>query len=423
MPWIYGILSLFIISITSCIIIKIYDIEKKYLQILISGIIVSFPSIVGMMSYTYLCFSFSISFLLSVWAVYFMKKGSYIYCLLCLIFSISIYQAYIAVTASLAIICIFQMLIRGNQDFTSIVRNMVFYFLIIITSVISYWLMTKFLLFITEYQFNSYTSERINSDWGIYPRIYWLIINLYSSLVAGTYGFATTPLAKIIHYIFISGIIITVISTQIKQKKISQFLLCLFLIIMYPFAINCIHLVAPLGTHTLTLLSFASIYIFVIIIVQQFYSQHKKIYDFTLILLGLLLINNIFIANKAHLRQYIQHENTQAFYTGIITQIKETPGFDKDSKVALCGKVQNNVYDFSNWTKDDITGIFDGPIYNIYSNTLYIRYYLGFDVPYANADEIKKIQETEEFKEMSYYPYYGSVKKIGNYIVVKFGND
>jgi sporulation protein YlmC with PRC-barrel domain len=50
----------------------------------------------------------------------------------------------------------------------------------------------------------------------------------------------------------------------------------------------------------------------------------------------------------------------------------------------------------------------------------FVRYYIGFDVPFADASEIQALRQTQEFAEMSVYPYYGSVQKIGDYIVVKF---
>ena len=58
--------------------------------------------------------------------------------------------------------------------------------------------------------------------------------------------------------------------------------------------------------------------------------------------------------------------------------------------------------------------------FRAYSKNAFINYYLGFDIPFATDSEIKEIKGTPDFAEMDVYPYYGSIKKIGDYIVVKF---
>ena len=58
---------------------------------------------------------------------------------------------------------------------------------------------------------------------------------------------------------------------------------------------------------------------------------------------------------------------------------------------------------------------------NIYSRENFFRRYLGFDVPFASQEELDVLSKTAEYEQMAEYPYYGSVKKIGDYIVVKLG--
>ena len=59
---------------------------------------------------------------------------------------------------------------------------------------------------------------------------------------------------------------------------------------------------------------------------------------------------------------------------------------------------------------------------NIYSRNQFIKLYCGFDADFASEEEIKTLSENQTFKEMKIYPYYDSVKKIDNYMVVKFGD-
>ena len=58
---------------------------------------------------------------------------------------------------------------------------------------------------------------------------------------------------------------------------------------------------------------------------------------------------------------------------------------------------------------------------NIYSRENFIKYYLGFDIPFASEEELASLGEDVRVQEMAEYPYYGSVKKIDDYMVVKLG--
>ena len=46
---------------------------------------------------------------------------------------------------------------------------------------------------------------------------------------------------------------------------------------------------------------------------------------------------------------------------------------------------------------------------------------MGTDIPLATAEEISALEAREEFLAMAEYPYYGSVQKIDDFIVVRLG--
>jgi len=58
---------------------------------------------------------------------------------------------------------------------------------------------------------------------------------------------------------------------------------------------------------------------------------------------------------------------------------------------------------------------------NIYSRENFLRRYMGTDIPLADVETVAALEKSEEFMAMAEYPYYGSVKKIDDCIVVKLG--
>ena len=117
------------------------------------------------------------------------------------------------------------------------------------------------------------------------------------------------------------------------------------------------------------------------------------------------------------------YENTFAFFSSLATQIKTTPGLKQGTKIALVGETDeliNNYYEYKD--TDKIMGA-NGVTPNIYSREKFIKYYIGFNVCFADESEVERITKNIVFKKMPQYPYYGSVRVIDDYIVVKFSEE
>lgn len=70
---------------------------------------------------------------------------------------------------------------------------------------------------------------------------------------------------------------------------------------------------------------------------------------------------------------------------------------------------------------DTLTGV-TGFKPDSYSKERFLEQYVGFAIPFASQAEEAEIAASPEFAEMSVYPYYGSMKKIGDTFVVKLSD-
>ena len=119
MPWLHGMLSILLLTLSVCLIVDIFQIKSITLQCLLAALIISFPSEIGTMLYMFTSSSYAVAFLLSVLSVFlFEKKGLYLKILagIMLILSLSIYQAYIAVAASFLVLRIAQRLLLSEEQ-------------------------------------------------------------------------------------------------------------------------------------------------------------------------------------------------------------------------------------------------------------------------------------------------------------------
>ena len=427
MPWIYGIMSLIIQAIAICYILKIFSIQNKKLQCILSALIVSFPSLVGMMSYMLLSYSYSMALLLAVLAVYYIKdteihelfSKKVFLAWLFSVLSMGFYQAYVSISITFLLVLIIKKSLIENFELKKLLLKGLWYLLFVLIAMISYYLINELIFYIFDLKLGAYAADKMETGQSLIERVYWLIVNQISMVLYGTYGFIPNWGSRLIHFVLFIYIALALFVKPIQRKEWGRCICLLFLCFCLPFAINCIHLIAPTGTHSLTLLPFFTLYVLVGLLVQEGYKNKSYlVYDFICVLLFVLMAHNILLANKNHLKQYIQFENATAYWNRVLMRIESHPDFNKETKIALVGNPKNRVTDLSQFGNDEITGIAHGIILDIYSRTMFIKTYIGFVSDYASQQEIDKIKETAEYQAMSIYPYNGSIRMIKDLLVV-----
>ena len=118
MPWIYGLITIVLVALSVCLMIQIFHIKNRLLQVLLSGCIVAFPSLIGLFGYMFTSCSFALSFFLAVCSAALLhtrNKWFLLPALGCLVLSLSIYQAYISVAAGLLVLVLIQQLLEEES--------------------------------------------------------------------------------------------------------------------------------------------------------------------------------------------------------------------------------------------------------------------------------------------------------------------
>ena len=117
LPWVIGSISIVLISITSAIIVELFGVKKKLNIILLSGILVTFPTIASSFTYMYTMDGYMFALMFSALAVLLSYKYKYGFLLgailICL--SLGIYQSYVSVAILLCILKIMLSIINGNS--------------------------------------------------------------------------------------------------------------------------------------------------------------------------------------------------------------------------------------------------------------------------------------------------------------------
>lgn len=428
MSWLWGLLTLALVTIAICLTVRIFEIRSKVLQMLLAGLIIVFPALTGTLTFMFTSSSYAVGMLCSVLAVYLLQTGrrrDAAMALVSLIFSLSIYQAYVSITAGFLLLLLFQAQLRDSEAPKQTFLRGMKYLMFLAAALILYYGITMALVRICSTPLSEYATDRmaglnLKSVLSAYVRF-------FSYILFGLYGTACTIPTIIAQTLLSALAVISVIWSCVRKKNPGRTALLVACLALLPLAVNCMILISGKdAVHTLTTYGFISVYVLVSIVTETLMEEKPwGLRDAVALLMVVVVVSNIYVANKAYLQRKMCYENMFALCSSIVTQVKMTPGFDENSKLAIIGDLEAPEYlekfgTGQSWfprVTNRIFGVY-GTLYQA-SKERFIEYFIGFDIPFATKEEVQMIQNDPQYEAMTLYPYDGSVQKIGDFIVVK----
>ena len=420
MPWIYGLVSIVLLSLAVCLAVKLLGIRSKPMQAIVGMLILSFPSLTGNFCFMFTSAPYALSFFLAVLSVHEFLRGGRLHILLsavCLVFALSMYQAYVSVAASIFVV----LMIARAMDGVSIKENVLFglkALLMMALSIAVYYAVCLMVFKFTGARFNDYVTENVTGDMGLLRRVRMAYDNFFYVFSFRNFYIITSEAARYIH---IALALVTIIGLA-SAKKLPNVLMAAFLMCLLPLSICCMYLImSPESIHTLVMYSFVTVYMLLALVLERMeFSFAHAVKDGTVLLLLAVIVSNVYFSNMVYLKMDLQYENAHSFYTSLMAQVKDTEGFDENSRLAIIGRQDNLIHRFPELDTELLLGP-SRDLVNIYSRENFIRYYLGFDIPFASEEELAMLAEDSRVENMAEYPYYGSVAKIDDFVVVKLG--
>mgnify|MGYP004458812979 CR=1 FL=1 len=413
MPWIYGLISLLLISAAVCVIIKLFDIKSRVLQVLLGALFITFPAETGTLGYMFTAAPYALALFLSAAAVYSYSRrtrGGLIAALVMLAFSCSIYQGYFSFAASLCVLMMISRLVSGEDAKTVLVSGL--RMLAMLAAALL--LYGAVILFFSKQLDYPVLSGVVNSSQSIPMRIAVAYSAYIKTILCGYFGYVRGTASRLAHIALLIVMAVLIVRGEVKRHDIRHSLLLALCLFLFPLSCYCLYI------HALALYSFASLYILAAIIIDRAEPGWKLRPDaVAAAAMAVVIVCNTYFANEFSLYSYLMKENVTSFYTSLLTQVYETPGFAEGTELALIGEppefpVERNAC----YTRDEFT-LPGNPVDSSAIAPFIIRYYIGSDIPLADDDTVAALKDTAEFAEMPVYPYYGSVRMIDGTVVVR----
>ena len=435
MPWIYGILTVFLIALSICIIVRLFAIQSRLVQVVLAGSIMVFPSLIGLFGYMFTSSAYAVSFLCAVAAVWCIRQKPLLFALPALAlmgFSLSIYQSYLSVTAGLLVVLLIQDLLQGEKAMPVIKRGL-WYVAFLLTALAGYYIATQLLLKLLGIGFNDYASENVTFRVSELPqKIGLAYVRFLRFFTWRQQALIPTGFSARVHGVLALACCTLGLLWLLGQKKADagRVLLLLALVALLPLAIHCMYLITdPTSIHTLVLYGFVCLYVLAAVLLDFSLSSEspqgfkqllsRVALNLGIVALALIVIINTYVANEAFLNLHLRYENSYAFYTSLLADLRSNPEFQEGTKLAVVGSYDSpDFYEYYFRFLPELTGVM-GFLPDSYSYGAFMHYYLGLSIPIATAEEAQQIMATEEYQNMNVYPYYGSTKVINDILVVK----
>ena len=416
MPWIYGLMSIFLLSLTVCVTIRLFGIRSKILQVLLAGVFVCFPAEAGTMLYMFTAAPYALALLLTVTGVWLFtseKRGRWVSAPALIAFSCSVYQGYFSVAASFCVARMIVLLCRSEKTAREVFREGVRMLAMLLLSLAFY---GAALLFASKVLAYPLLHEVINEKQSLPLRFAVAYSAWVKTLLRGYFGYVPNRVSLVMHLALILAAAAAAV-TQLREKRscLPLALLCVFL---YPLSCYCLFLLADNSyIHSLSLYSFASLYVLCAALLDGWEARlAPALQRLAALALAVILCVNVYCANAQYLRYYLRFEELKSFYTVLLSRVLETPGYQEGDRLAIVGDAPALSYDIDRHFTDAPLSLPSLELGSVDYAQLIVSRYLGCDIPFAPKEETNSLP----LDDMPVYPYDGSVQKRGDLIVVKF---
>lgn len=435
LPWINGLFSVFFISITSTVVIKLFNVSNPVVVILSSALFVTFPSITETFFFEFTADGYMLAMLLSALSIYVLKIGHnkirYIALsalLLCL--SCGIYQAYVSYALALALTYLIWNIFTENYDIKTLLkwaRNLI---IAVLFALGSYYFIWKLCMLIQNVQPNDYQGISELGNVGlntIIPSLKNSISALVSFFVEWNVFEHGINLYGVLNLIFLCLfcfiIIYSIIRTKVYNKK-SAFSLILISLICIPFAITIWCFTSTSVSYAPRMLQSIAVVYFLAIILFDRYCQ-ENISNMFAVFMSIMIINFSISANIAYYYLNIEYEKTYCEAIEIKNMLDtEFEKLNGDACIAIIGNRNAEVSLDRTSQAGHIQLFADGIekslLFNSEHITGYLKNVLYYDKTFVlDSETINQITETDEFKNMSNWPAKDSIKTIDGTVVLK----
>jgi len=431
LPVVNGLLLILLLSISVGFLISALSIRDKVYAGLIGALFVSFPTVTTILIHRFTAVYYGIGILLAVLAAWVTErnKWGWLCSVVCIAFSLGIYQAFIPITITIYVLLLIQQALSGNGELLSLLKRGIYDCITLVLGTGLYFFILKITLSATgaalvDYQGIDHMGQIALMD---IPRIAWNAIYLTCMLPLRDYcGLTCTPFLKVCYlllYAWIAAAVCDVLIVKIHRIGIAVFTALLGAAFLL--AVNFVYIMCPDGSvYTLMVYAFALIACIPAIVDPYIPapggSCRRILRKFAPILLTALITGYAYTGNVNYSALYYCNRQVENYLNTLVAQVRMAEGFDTEKKWVLIGEFSDPLLWFD-WKPGLTYGGFTDPENHLNSHALggWLTNYLGYGPVIIQGEEAEMLARIPEVRQMPCWPNSGSIRVIGDTVVIK----
>ena len=451
-PAVIGFFSLLFLSAAAGLTASLLRIRRKWIACLCGALMSVFPSVAYTFLYLFTASAYCFGILLAVLAVWLASRYRYgfLFAAPVLACSLGTYQAYLAVAASLSLICVLLFALERDRSSGEFFRCGIKYLVLLVLSLGLYFITLRIFLRIKDLSLLDYKGiSSFGSDLslgGLLESIgsaYWNFLRYF--FVPRSFANYTTVGAVIANAVLTLTALwafVRIVRRRGCYRRIGAFLLTLALCALLPLALN----LTVLMGNAMPIMRYALVFgcVLALVLVDRTLefganpaqdgesvrkeqgkgrlTLHRLIAGAACGAAALLLILNFQTDNMAYTVSAQSHRATESFATRLVDRVESTPGYRNDMEVLIIGGFPSGVY-YSQIEAYSLVTDYSNLSSSVIPLNKHVYYYLNdwLNVPWQMPSEetMKAVSDSERFQTMPLYPDDGSIVIDGNRVIVK----
>ncbi|MHA6261074.1 glucosyltransferase domain-containing protein [Sporosarcina sp. CAU 1771] len=438
LPWIIGLFSIFFLALTAVCVVSLFNLKHKVPIILVSGIIVAFPSVSSTFAYMFTADGYMFGTLLTIFGIVLTKnyKYGFVAGAIALMLGVGIYQANISVALGFITFFLLSVILfsesTGKQLSVYIARFAMMTGFGMGLYLVVYKLYTNFFQGkITSYQGLDKVGKVSFSD--IPDRIEDIQDSIKAFFFPSIYSHDQYNFLEILNIMILSlvviGMVVWIIKKKIYMKPLHLVVLAL-LIFTLPFSNYIVYFISLESEyHMLMVFSLTTVYIFLAIMMDQINLGKIKFWGYlsgvlTTVLLGATILNFAIIANIAYMNMELRYEKSMHLANRVLDRIERLETYDEVEKIGVVGRAPL----YSELTSETIPRQIPRMVGTTGETFLAqtdhyqkaFEHFFGYTIEAASPEEIEIIKETAQFKDMPIWPAEKSIQTFDEIVIIKY---
>lgn len=434
--------ALFFYCIAGILFVEIFSIDNVLIKILVSACILCSPVVPSTLTYPYIAYNFSVSFLLAIMSVKIFVKGqNSFWGLLCTYISLTLTigtgTTNVGTAAGAAIMYLTLLIIEKKDDIKSWFISAGKILSVGLLGIATYYIILKLLLAVKGMQMSTYGGgDKINFLYIIVnlPRtVQYAYSNFIDFFFHSNIMINSFAIKELYACMFILFAIMVICGCYVMRKRFNSLVVYIACILIIPIACNLINLFTPdhnyIDLHMAggmnLFISFA--FLMFVVLLSKIKIPYKAIIKLLGSILMVCLIWNYVLIDCADAAlMQVTKDLTISLGNRVYTNVEADERFTDDTRLVVIGTPDYAITQIPYFESTNTYarwGMFwSSSFYTSLGWNMIFRHYIDGNVQWGSWDDINSVIASDTYKNMPKYPDDGSMQIINNVFVVKIAN-